>query len=178
VKLSSASTRKYSRLLLVLSFVLIFKQAGASQVGGELMTGLAMGRSTEPQKVLVSTSFESFKGCMTVGTATLADGRVQIALEEMTCSDGASYYVYSIDGSYVMDKERAVGIKAKHVGPSKQLLASLKPVKRAYELIGDEHGLETIRDAELGHWDIEAGIGVAIVFKNRPLLKQKVDSEN
>lgn len=147
--------------------------AMASPVDAELKFGLAMGKNTSPQPVLVVTPFGSFKECFALGTGSLVNARLQISLEKMTCNDSHYFYEYQLKSVLVFDKSGKSGIKTKHIPPSQSLLNSIKGLKDLYSKIEYIEGLKLIADAELGHWDVEPSTPIQIDFATTPELLRK-----
>ena len=146
----------------------------ASPVDAELKFGLAMGKNTPPQPVLVITPFGAFKECFALGSGSLVNARLQITLEKMTCSDAHYFYEYQLGSVLVSDKSGEIGIKTTHHPPSQSLLNSIKDMKDLYKQIGYAEGLNLIVDAELGHWEVEPKTHILIDFITQPKLARKI----
>lgn len=160
-------------LVVTASFV-AFTGAYAQPLQATLKFGLSMGRTSEPQPVLLVTPYEHYKNCFALGTGSLSGDRLQISLQKMTCGDDHYFYEFEVSDAVVTDRAGNKGIQAKHYPPSRQLLDSVKGLKDLYGRIRYTEGLKFISNAEMGHWDVEPGTQVMVDFRGQPVLTRKI----
>jgi len=142
---------------------------------GILKLGFNIGLDSKSQPAFVISDYYDFNKCFILGDGELKNQKIYVTLHKMSCHKNGFFYEFILNNSYLLDKNRQVGILTQHHNSKNQEI--LNKYEKLYTMTKDITRLKMIQNAKKGYWSTNPNQKVTIIFGSKPIISKKT-SEN